>query len=74
MASLQAPVGVSVVMPGMIKTGMNPVGLVSSATVAANVLDAIRHGRSYVFTDDHSTPEVEARLSAILAARRDVIA
>jgi NAD(P)-dependent dehydrogenase (short-subunit alcohol dehydrogenase family) len=74
MASLQAPVGVSVVMPGMIKTGMNPVGLVSSATVAANVLDAIRHGRSYVFTDDHSIPEVEARLSAILAARGDVIA
>jgi NAD(P)-dependent dehydrogenase (short-subunit alcohol dehydrogenase family) len=74
LASLQAPVGVSVVLPGMIKTGMNPVGLVSSATVAANVLDAIRHGRRYVFTDDHSTPEVEARLSAILAARGDVIA
>jgi NAD(P)-dependent dehydrogenase (short-subunit alcohol dehydrogenase family) len=30
MASLDAPVGVSVVMPGMIKTGMNPVGTVSS--------------------------------------------
>ncbi|HEX4126728.1 MAG TPA: SDR family NAD(P)-dependent oxidoreductase [Acidimicrobiales bacterium] len=73
-ASLEAPVGVSVVMPGMIKTGMNPVGTVSSATVAANVLDAIRHGRHYVFTDDHSTDEVEKRLSAILAARRDVIA
>jgi NAD(P)-dependent dehydrogenase (short-subunit alcohol dehydrogenase family) len=73
MASLQAPVGVSVVMPGMIKTGMNPVGIVSSATVAANVMDAIRHGRSYVFTDDHSTDEVEARLRAILAARGDVV-
>ena len=62
MASLHAPVGVSVVMPGMIKTGMNPVGMVSSATVAANVLDAIRHGRHYVFTDDHSTDQVEERL------------
>ena len=72
-ASLQAPIGVSVVMPGMIKTGMNPVGTVSSATVAANVLDAIRRGRSYVFTDDHSTADVEARLTAILAARGDVI-
>jgi hypothetical protein len=71
--SLDAPVGVSVVMPGMIKTGMNPVGTVSSATVAANVLDAMRHGRHYVFTDDHSTDEVERRLGAILAARRDVI-
>jgi NAD(P)-dependent dehydrogenase (short-subunit alcohol dehydrogenase family) len=72
-ASLDAPIGVSVVMPGMIKTGMNPVGTVSSATVAANVLDAIRQGRSYVFTDDHSDGAVEERLNAILAARREVI-
>jgi NAD(P)-dependent dehydrogenase (short-subunit alcohol dehydrogenase family) len=71
--SLQAPIGVSVVMPGMIKTGMNPIGTVSSATVAANVLDAIRRRRSYVFTDDHSTDEVADRLQAILSARRDVI-
>ncbi len=72
-ASLGAPVGVSVVMPGMIQTGMNPVGTVSAATVAANVLDAIRRGRPYVFTDNHSTDDVERRLSAILAARDDVI-
>ena len=71
--SLRAPIGVSVVMPGMIKTGMNPIGTVSSATVAANVLDAMRRRRSYVFTDDHSTDEVVDRLQAILAARRDVI-
>ena len=70
---MDAPVGVSVVMPGMIKTGMNPIGTVSSATVAANVVDAIRRGRNYVFTDDHSTGEVEDRLRAILAARHDVI-
>ncbi len=73
LTSLNAPVGVSVVMPGMIKTGMNPVGTVSSATVAANVVDAIRRRRSYVFTDDHSTDDVEDRLGAIAAARRDVI-
>ena len=73
LASLDAPVGVSVVMPGMIKTGMNPIGTVSSATVAAYVLDAIRRGRSYVFTDDHSTDDVEERLAAILSARREVI-
>jgi hypothetical protein len=29
-----APVGVSVVMPGRIKTGMNPVGAVEPAVVA----------------------------------------
>ena len=73
LVSLGAPVGVSVVMPGMIKTGMNPVGIVSSAAVATNVMDAIRHGRNYVFTDDHSTEQVDERLRAILAARGDVI-
>src|SRR5580698_2012463 len=57
--TLGAPIGVSVVLPGMIKTGMNPIGTVSSATVAANVVDAVRRRRSYVFTDDHSTAEVE---------------
>jgi hypothetical protein len=41
--------------------------------VAANVLDAIQRNRPYVFTDDHSTDEVERRLRAVLAARADVI-
>ena len=71
--SLRAPIGVSVVMPGMIKTGMNPIGTVSSATVAANVMDAMRRRRNYVFTDDHSTDQVAERLTAILSARGDVI-
>ncbi len=71
--SLDAPVGVSVVMPGMIKTAMNPIGTVPSAVVAANVVDAMRHGRRYVFTDDHSTNDVTERLQAILSARGDVI-
>jgi NAD(P)-dependent dehydrogenase (short-subunit alcohol dehydrogenase family) len=73
LASLGAPVGVSVVMPGMIKTGMNPIGTVSAATVAANMLDANRRRRRYVFTDDHGTDEVAERLNAILSARDDVI-
>jgi NAD(P)-dependent dehydrogenase (short-subunit alcohol dehydrogenase family) len=67
-----APVGASVVMPGMIRSGMNPVGTVEPEAVAANVVDAIRGGRDYVFTDDHSTAEVEARLQAIMAARAQV--
>ncbi len=70
---LGAPVGTSVVMPGMVKTAMNPIGTVQPATVAANVLDAIQRDRPYVFTDDHSTDEVERRLRAVLAARADVI-
>jgi NAD(P)-dependent dehydrogenase (short-subunit alcohol dehydrogenase family) len=72
LAAAGAPVGVSVVMPGMIKTGMNPLGTVSAETVAANIVDAIRRGpqgRPYVFTDDHHTAEVDARLHAIIAAR-----
>jgi NAD(P)-dependent dehydrogenase (short-subunit alcohol dehydrogenase family) len=71
--AIGAPVGVSVVMPGMIRTGLNPLGTVEPATVAANVLDAVRRGRPYVYTDDHHTEEVEARLGAMLAARADVI-
>ena len=60
-------------MPGMIKTGMNPVGSIPAAQVAANVLDAIRKGRPYVFTDHHSTKEVETRLAAITASRAEVV-
>ena len=37
------------------------------------MVDAIRHGRNYVFTDDHSTDQVDERLRAILSARADVI-
>jgi NAD(P)-dependent dehydrogenase (short-subunit alcohol dehydrogenase family) len=73
LAAADAPVGVSVVMPGMIRTGMNPLGTVTAEQVAANVVDAIRRGRSYVFTDDHHIPEVETRLRAIMAARADVV-
>ncbi|MGO9855389.1 MAG: SDR family NAD(P)-dependent oxidoreductase [Acidimicrobiales bacterium] len=68
-----APVGVSVVMPGRIRTALNPIGTVEPSAVAANVLDAIRRRRAYVFTDDHATDAVAARLRAILAARDDVL-
>jgi NAD(P)-dependent dehydrogenase (short-subunit alcohol dehydrogenase family) len=71
LAAIDAPVGVSVVMPGMIKTGMNPIGSVAAETVAANVVDAIRRQRPYVFTDDHHTEAVDARLHAIIAARAE---
>jgi NAD(P)-dependent dehydrogenase (short-subunit alcohol dehydrogenase family) len=71
--AIAAPVGVSVVMPGLIKTGMNPIGSIPASVVAANVVDAIYRRRTYVFTDDHHKGEVEARLQAILAARSDVL-
>ena len=44
-----------------------------TGTAAANVIDAMRRGRDYVFTDDHHTADVEARLRAILASRADVL-
>jgi NAD(P)-dependent dehydrogenase (short-subunit alcohol dehydrogenase family) len=72
LAAIGAPVGVSVVMPGSTKTGMNPVGTVAPETVAANVVDAVRAGRAYVFTDDHATNAVEARLAAIIESRQHV--
>jgi NAD(P)-dependent dehydrogenase (short-subunit alcohol dehydrogenase family) len=70
--AIGAPVGVSVIMPGMIRTGMNPIGTVEPTVVAANVVDAIRRGRAYVFTDDHHAADVDARLRAILGSRADV--
>jgi NAD(P)-dependent dehydrogenase (short-subunit alcohol dehydrogenase family) len=71
-AELETLVGVSVVMPGLIRTAMNPIGTVEPSTVARNVIDAIRRRRSYVFTDDHFLNEVDGRLRAILSARSDV--
>lgn len=70
---LGAPVGASVVMPGMVKTAMNPIGTVQPAAVAANVIDAIRRDRAYVFTDGQGADDVERRFGAVLAARADVI-
>ena len=55
-----APIGVSVVMPGMIRTGMNPVGMVEPPSVARTCSTPSGRGRPYVFTDDHSTKQVEA--------------
>jgi NAD(P)-dependent dehydrogenase (short-subunit alcohol dehydrogenase family) len=70
---LGAPIGVSVVMPGRVKTGMNPMGKLPAAMVAVNVLDAIKHDRPYVFTDGDSINDVKDRLTTIINARNDVI-
>lgn len=71
--ALGVPIGVSVVMPGMIRTGLNPIGTVEPSVVAANVVDAMRRERAYVFTDDHHAEQVETRLREILAARDEVV-
>ena len=69
--AIGVPVGVSVVMPGMIKTAMNPIGTVSSVVVATHVVAALRRQRSYVFTDDHHAREVRDRLGMIMAAKAE---
>ncbi len=74
LSALGASVGTSVVMPGMVRTGMNPIGRIEPSVVATNVLDAIERNRAYVFTDDEGTAEVENRLRAILGARAEVCA
>jgi NAD(P)-dependent dehydrogenase (short-subunit alcohol dehydrogenase family) len=72
-AELDAPIGVSVVMPGRTKTKMVPIGKTPASVVAANVIDAIERGRAYVFSDDESTGRVARRLGAIIDARQDVV-
>ena len=71
--ALGLPIRASIVMPGRVKTAMNPIGTIEPSTVAANVVDAIRCDRRYVFTDDQSASEVEDRLRAILASRTGVV-
>jgi NAD(P)-dependent dehydrogenase (short-subunit alcohol dehydrogenase family) len=73
LAELGAPIGVSVVMPGRTISKMNPIGKYPAAGVAANVVDAIRRDRPYVFTDDEAIDLVEERLHAIEDARRQVV-
>ncbi|HEX4016252.1 MAG TPA: SDR family NAD(P)-dependent oxidoreductase [Frankiaceae bacterium] len=72
LSDLGARVGVSVVMPGLIKTAMVPVGVIPAEQVALNIVDAIRRDRAYVFTDDHSSAEVHQRQQEIAAARAEV--
>jgi NAD(P)-dependent dehydrogenase (short-subunit alcohol dehydrogenase family) len=72
LASVGAPIGVSVVMPGMIKTGMVPIGKIPPSQVALNVVDAIRRNRPYVYTDNESATQVSERLRAIVDARAEV--
>ena len=73
LAAIGAPVGVSVVMPGMIKTGMNPSAASRPSRWPPTCSTRSGAAAPYVFTDDHSIQEVDTRLSAIIAARADVV-
>ena len=64
----ETEVGVSVVLPGMIKTGMTSVGE-DPSIVATNVLAGIRNNYPYIYTDGFMTAEVNSRLQALQDAR-----
>lgn len=61
-------VGVSTVMPGLVRTGMIPAGE-DPAVVANAVIAGIRHDRPYVYTDLYMAGEAEQRLQELVTAR-----
>ncbi len=73
LAKVGAPIGVSVVMPGLTQSKMVPIGTRPASGVADNIVDAIRTNRSYVYSDEESEARVADRLHALIDARRDVL-
>ena len=68
-SSAGSGIGVTLVMPGMVRTGMNTEGAPASS-VADAVVDGIRRDLPYVFTDPSRIPDVAARFDAIIEAAR----
>jgi NAD(P)-dependent dehydrogenase (short-subunit alcohol dehydrogenase family) len=75
-----APVGVSIVMPGRVRTrlggpkdsaadselpGSTEPGVLESADVARHVVDAVREGRLYVFTHPERVDDARSRFARI---------
>jgi NAD(P)-dependent dehydrogenase (short-subunit alcohol dehydrogenase family) len=75
-----APVGVSIVMPGRVRSrlgrppgspdaaepsGPTEPGVIEPAEVGRHVVDAVRHGRLHVFTHPDRVEEVRARFARI---------
>lgn len=76
LATTGTPVGVSLVMPGQVITGMTdrmpPTTAISAEDVAAIALDAVADGRLFTFTQADRVPEVERRFAAIVAGQTPV--
>ena len=83
LADLGAPVGVTVVMPGRVATslGIRPPGegplderteegpnVLTPEAVGAQVVDAVRRNRPFLFTHEHLMSGVERRFRRILSA------
>jgi NAD(P)-dependent dehydrogenase (short-subunit alcohol dehydrogenase family) len=69
LAAAGALIGVTVVMPGRIRTGMNPEGA-PPQVVADAIVEAIRNDVPHVFTDAQRISEVADRFDAMLRRRR----
>jgi NAD(P)-dependent dehydrogenase (short-subunit alcohol dehydrogenase family) len=69
---VEAPVGVTAVFPGLVRTGMSPIGE-DPSVAAERIVDGIRRDRPHVFTDQHFGVEVQAQLQKILTARRETM-
>ena len=67
----ETEVGVSVVLPGMVRTQMMPVGE-DPTVVATHVLAGIRENLPYIYTDHFMSDEVDQRLKALSEARSHV--
>jgi len=62
-----APVGVTVVMPGMVRTRMNPSGI-DASLIGAAVRSAVEDDAPYVFSDPDRMKGVRDRFDSILRA------
>ena len=68
---LGAPIGASVVMPGMRNAGMVTISTTPASVVAANMVNALRWHRHDVYSDLEASRQVAARLGSIVDARAE---
>jgi NAD(P)-dependent dehydrogenase (short-subunit alcohol dehydrogenase family) len=69
LAAAGAPIGVTVVMPGRVRTGMTPDG-VPPRVVANAIVEAIRNDAPHVFTEPQRVNDAAERFDALLRRPR----
>lgn len=73
LASVGAPIGVTILMPGQVATSLgngtpDAATMMTSEQAAAIALQAVAHDQLYAFTHPDRIPEVERRFAAIVAS------
>jgi len=69
LAATGAPIGVTVVMPGRVRTGMNAEGM-PPRVVADAIVEAVRHDIPHVFTEPQRVRDAAERFDALLNGPR----